>query len=264
LSKQTIMQYGQAVNPEGLRADGRRVGELRKVYCRLGGLAGDGSAVFQMGNTHVACSVHGPRERRGRVDGTEQKAVVTCEYSMAPFATQDRKQPVRRDRRSMEVGRILANTFAAVIETERFPRSEIHIVVTVLQADGGARGACINAISLAMADAGIPMKDLVASCAAGRVADTILLDPNFREASSGMDLPVALLASSEKIVMCQMDHKLPAEDFGKVLRVAMDGALVIAGIMKAVINDYLVATVNAQQQLAQSAAATKKENEDAE
>lgn len=256
------MQHGQAVNGEGLRADGRRVGELRKVSCRLGGLAGDGSAVFQMGNTHVACSVHGPRERRGRGAGTEQKAVVTCEYSMAPFATQDRKQPVRRDRRSMEVARILANVFAAVIETERFPRSEIHIVVTVLQADGGARGACINAISLALADAGIPMTDLVASCAAGRMSDTILLDPNFREASSGMDLPVAVLASSEKIVMCQMDHKLPAEDFGKVLRVAMDGAMVIAGIMKSVINDYLVAALNAQQMAQQSAAAAaaKQEN----
>ena len=51
----------------------------------------------------------------------------------------------------------------------------------VLQADGGMRGACINAATLALADAGIGMRDLVAGCAAGYLDGTPLLDLNHQE-----------------------------------------------------------------------------------
>ena len=44
-----------------------------------------------------------------------------------------------------------------------------------LQADGGSRCAALDAASVALADAGIPMRDMVSACAAGKVADTIIL-----------------------------------------------------------------------------------------
>ncbi len=68
--------------------------------------------------------------------------------------------------------------------------------------------------------------------AAGRVDGFTLLDLNFSEDSRGLDLPVAVMAGSRKIVMCQMDSKLPLADFEPVLNVAIDGALAIATVMQ--------------------------------
>jgi len=78
----------------------------------------------------------------------------------------------------MEISLLLKQTFEQVIRVERFPRSQIDINVHVLSADGGTRCACINAITLALIDAGIPMKDMVVACAAGMVSETPILDLN--------------------------------------------------------------------------------------
>lgn len=242
----------------GLRVDGRREGELRHVSMRFGEEeAGSGVAYYQQGNTHVCAVVTGPRESNRK--GDRNGAVIECEvrgkgregreggvwwkvhlnsdmqYNMAAFSTGERKQPMKRDRRSVEIALLLKRTFEAVVHTERFPNSQIDIVVTVLSADGGTRCAAINAVTLALVDAGIPMKDLVVACAAGRVDDRVLLDLNFAEDSQGLDLPVAVLASSGKVVMCQMDHKMPIGDFKGVLQVAIDGSLRIAELMREVV-----------------------------
>lgn len=220
------------VSPEGLRRDGRKWNELRKVSCRLGGLNGcDGSSVYQQGNTHVIASVYGPRECK-RSKAKSDRAVISCEYNMAAFSTQDRKAPSKRDRRSMEISLILEKVFEKVIQTTKYPRSEINICVSVLAADGGTRCASINAITLALMDAGIPMVDMVVACAAGKVGDNMLLDLNFREDSNGVDLPVAILSSSNKVVLCQMDSKLPIGEFRGLLSLAMDGASQINLIIK--------------------------------
>jgi exosome complex component RRP41 len=87
---------------------------------------------------------------------------------MAAFASREHKTPNRRDRRAAEMSAMLRRIFEAVIEVERFPRSEIRISVTVLAADGGTRCAAVNAVSLALAHAGVPMRDLVVACAAGQ------------------------------------------------------------------------------------------------
>jgi 3' exoribonuclease family, domain 1 len=82
------------ISPEGLRADGRRANELRRVQCRVGlfGRA-DGSAYFALGNTKVLAAVYGPRPlSQSRVrDGKHDRALIRCEYSMAAFSTGERK-----------------------------------------------------------------------------------------------------------------------------------------------------------------------------
>jgi exosome complex component RRP41 len=54
-------------------------------------------------------------------------------------------------------------------------------VLQVLQADGGTRCACINAACMALANAGIPMRDMVAGCAVGYLQSSPLLDLNYQE-----------------------------------------------------------------------------------
>ena len=84
----------------GLRVDGRRPNELRRLRAHLGVLrAADGSAYLEMGNTKVVAAVYGPREvRRGRAAAAHDRAIVTCEFSMATFSTGERRRRSKGDK----------------------------------------------------------------------------------------------------------------------------------------------------------------------
>lgn len=60
-------------------------------------------------------------------------------------------------------------------------RSQIDIVVEVMQSDGGLKSACLNAITLALIDAGLPMRDFMASCTASCIDGHVLVDTNYIE-----------------------------------------------------------------------------------
>ena len=103
----------------------------------------------------------------------------------------------------------------------------------VLQADAGTRTAGINAAAVALADAGIPMKSMISSCAAGKVADTIVLDPMKEEDNFGQaDLPIAMTPSGE-ITLVQMDGGLTPEEFHQAVQLAMKGARDIYELQRA-------------------------------
>jgi len=98
------------------------------------------------------------------------------------------------------------------------------VFIEVLQADGGTRCASITAASLALADAGIPLKDLVVACAAGKADDTLVLDLMDEEDKLGKaDVPVALMPSLNGITLLQMDGKLTHEEFETAVNMAIEG-----------------------------------------
>ena len=86
-----------------------------------------------------------------------------------------------------------------MIETDKFPRSEIRICVTVLAMDGGMRIACVNATTLALAHAGVPMRELVGAGSAALVSGVLLSDPTLREDSQGAALHLASGEQSERV-----------------------------------------------------------------
>ncbi|KAF9617760.1 hypothetical protein IFM89_038522, partial [Coptis chinensis] len=226
------------VSPEGLRLDGRRPMEMRQIRGEVGAVSkADGSAVFEMGNTKVIAAVYGPREVQNRSQQMSDKALVRCEYSMANFSTGDRMRKPKGDRRSIEISLVIRQTMEACIMTHLMPRSQIDIFVQVLQADGGTRSACINAATLALADAGIPMRDIVTSCSAGFLNSTPLLDLNYIEDSAGgPDVTVGMLSKLEKVTLLQMDAKLPMETFETVMQLAMEGCKAVANYIREVKN----------------------------
>ncbi|KAG0576565.1 hypothetical protein M758_5G084100 [Ceratodon purpureus] len=222
------------VSPEGLRLDGRRPHEMRHMHAVVGVVpSADGSALFHMGNTKVMAVVYGPHEVSNRTHQLHDRALVRCEYSMATFSTGERRRRGKTDRRSTELSLVIGQTMEAAIMTHLLPRTQIDIYVQVLQADGGTRAACINAASIALADAGIPMRDLVVSCAAGYLNSTPLLDLNYQEDSGGgPDLVVGYFPKLEKLSLLQMDSKVPIETFEKVLELATEGAKAVATFMR--------------------------------
>eukprot|EP00771_Trimastix_marina_P000744 gnl/Trimastix_PCT/1774.p1 GENE.gnl/Trimastix_PCT/1774~~gnl/Trimastix_PCT/1774.p1 ORF type:complete len:250 (-),score=35.14 gnl/Trimastix_PCT/1774:205-954(-) len=230
------MSKGLKVLFGGLRPDGRRPEELRTISCELGVYPqADGSAIFTQGQTKVLATVSGPKEAIWRSQSLHDRAFITCDFCMSPFsATERRRRGLKSaDRRSTEIGLLIHQTMDSVVMTELYPRSQIDISVTVLQADGGTRCAAVNAATLALIDAGVAMKDFVVGCAAGYLQDTPLLDLNYLEDSSGgPDLPVALLAKTGEISLMQSDAQLPLDQFHAVFELACRGCREIARHMK--------------------------------
>ncbi|KMZ72180.1 Exosome complex component RRP41 [Zostera marina] len=225
------------VNLQGIRLDGRRPKELRQLCAEIGVVSkADGSAAFEMGNTRVIAAVFGPRAVQNRSQKIANRALVRCEYSMAKFSTGDRVRRPKGDRRSMEISLVIRQTMEACIMTQLMPNSQIDICLQVLQADGGTRSACINAATLALADAGIPMCDIVVSCSAGYLNTTPLLDLNYIEDSGGgPDVTVGILAKMNKVTLLQMDNKLPFDTFEKVMQLAIDGCEAISKYIREVL-----------------------------
>ncbi|XP_049849454.1 uncharacterized protein LOC126318691 isoform X2 [Schistocerca gregaria] len=158
---------------------------------------------------------------------------------MARFSTNEHRKRSKGDRRSTEISLIIKQTFEAAILTYLYPNRQIDIFVQVVQADGGTRCAGINAATLALIDAGIPISDFVVACAAGCHEETPILDLNyFEDSSSSPDVPVAIFPKSGKVIVVQMDSKLPLSTFEKVMDTAIDGCYKIYAIMTEIVMQY--------------------------
>jgi exosome complex component RRP41 len=224
---------------DGLRLDGRGADQIRPIKIEVGVLArADGSCYIEMGGNKVIAAVYGPREVHPRHLQEVTRAIVRYRYNMASFSVEERKRP-GPDRRSYELSKVSREALEPVILTSYFPRSVIDVFVEVLQADAGTRTAGINAASVALADAGIPMKSMISSCAAGKVADTLILDPMKEEDNFGQaDMPVAMTPSGE-ITLLQMDGRLSQEEFCHALQMAMRGCREVYEIQrKSLIDKY--------------------------
>lgn len=232
----------ELLSDQGFRLDGRKPHELRKTQCRLGVFGqSDGSAYLEQGNTKVLATVYGPHEVRGsRTKTLHDRVLVNCQYSMATFSTGERKRRPRGDRRSQEMTMHLRQTFEAAIKTELYPRSQIDIFVEVIQADGGNFCACINAATLALLDAGIPMKDYVCACAVGFANDTPLVDVSYIEGmGGGPELILALLPRSEQIVLLEMNSRLHVDHLEKMLEVATKGCKDTYAILDQAVREHI-------------------------
>jgi exosome complex component RRP41 len=202
------------IDDNGLRVDGRRIDELRPVKLEVGVLdKADGSAHIEHGKNKILAAVYGPREAHPKHIALADRAVVRCRYHMAPFSTDERKSPAP-SRREQELSKVIRESLEPSIMSEYFPRSTIDIFIEVLQADAGTRCAGITAASLALADAGIPMRELVAGCAAGKIEGKVVLDLSDIEDKQGeADLPVALMPKSNVISLLQMDGSFTEDEF---------------------------------------------------
>jgi len=223
------------ITDDGLRLDGRRADEIRPMKIEIGVLSrADGSCYLEWGKNKVLVGVFGPREVHPRRTQRADTAVIRYKYNMASFSVEDRARP-GPSRRSIEISKVSREAFEPVIMTELFPKTAIDIFVEVLQADAGTRTAAINASSVALADAGIPMKGLITSCAFGKVDGQIVLDLNKEEDNYGeADFPVAMTQDGE-ITLVQMDGHLTPDEIKKGLELVKKGCKEILELQQAVL-----------------------------
>lgn len=209
---------------DGKRADGRALDELRPLKIEAGVLnRADGSAYVEWGDNKILAAVYGPRECLPRHAANPYRAVVHCRYSMAPFSSPEEHGRAGPSRRSVELSKVIREVFENVIFTEQFPKTSIDVFVEVLQSDGGTRCASITAAAVALADAGIPMSDLVAAVAVGKADGEILLDLSRIEDNFGeSDVPIAISPRNGDVLLFQMDGLLTKEELQKALAMAAE------------------------------------------
>ena len=202
------------IDENGLRIDGRRPDELRQIKIEAGVLENaDGSAYVEFGKNKVLAAVYGPRECHPRHLQNPSKAIIQCKYNMMTFSVSDRKRP-GPDRRSVEISKIISEALESVVQTELVPRASIDVYMEILQANAGTRCAGLVAASVALADAGVPMKDIIPAIAVGKADGKLLLDLNKEEDNYGQaDVPMAIIPKTGEVVLLQMDGHMTQEEF---------------------------------------------------
>ena len=208
--------YGdiQMIDENGLRMDGRTATQVRPITIETGVVpVADGSCRMTWGTNDVIVAIYGPMEAHPRKIQRQDRAVLDVRYNMAPFSTSDRIRP-GFNRRSREISKVTADALESVVLLELYPRSKIRVEIEVLCAEAGTRCVGLTAASVALADAGIPMSDLVVSVASGKVNDVVVCDLNKEEDNYGeADLPMGVLPNSGELVFLQMDGDLSPEEF---------------------------------------------------
>jgi exosome complex component RRP41 len=219
---------------KGVRIDQRQINELRPIEIEVGVLdKANGSAYLVWGENKILAAVYGPREVHPRHLAKPDRAFIRCRYHMAPFSTDERKHPAP-SRREVELSKVIRMALEPAILTDLFPRTGIDIFIEVLQSHGGTRCASITAAAIALADAGIPLRDLVVACAAGKIEDQIVLDLNDIEDQKGeADVPVAIMPRTGAITLLQMDGLLTQDEFRQALDLAIQGCKTVYDLQKA-------------------------------
>lgn len=230
----------ELISDQGLRLDGRRANELRRIQYKMGVFTQpDGSAYFEQGNTKVLVAVYGPHKQTKDKQGDD--FVLNCQYSMATFSTSERKNRPRGDRKSEEMAIHLKQSLSAAIMVELYERSQIDVFVEILEADGGQYCASVNAATLALVDAGICLREYVCACTASIAnGDIPLLDvSHIEEVSGGPTLCISALPTSEKVALLEMSQRFHLDHLPKVLKTAMDGCKEVQKIIDKAVREYL-------------------------
>lgn len=222
------------------RFDGRGMDELRPMSAKVGIIPrADGSAMFKIGKTVALCAVYGPRELHPKFMQNPETGILRVNYNMMPFSGHGERVRPGGGRRSKEISMVMQNALLPVLDLKEYPNSVVDIFVELPQTDAGTRCAAITAASMALADAGLEMKDMVCAVAAGRCEDKIVVDLNYLEDSheDGADVPVAVLPNSGKITLLQMDGEVTREQINEIIKKAKEACKKIYEVQKAALKE---------------------------
>jgi len=219
------------------RFDGRKFEELREISAKVGVVPNaDGSAIFAQGDTIAIASVFGPKIFHPKNQQNPEKGVLRVHYGMLSFSVTERVKP-GISRRSQEINQVTEWALTPVVMLEELPGTVVDVHINILQANAGTRCAGINAAALALAHAGIPMREMVSAVAIGKMDKTIVSDvtkeeEDYEDGEGATDIPMAYLPNSEKVTLLQLDGKIQPEKFKEALLAGKEACKKIAEIQK--------------------------------
>lgn len=225
------------------RPDGRGVEDLRPISAKVGVVPNaDGSAMFQFGETIAIAAVYGPKEHHPRNQQNPEKGTLRCNYNMLSFSVSDRIRP-GPSRRSTEISQITSWALEPVLMIDRYAGQVIDVHIHIIQADASTRCAGINAAAMALAHAGIPMRNLVSSVSIGKLDKQLVVDvdkeeEDWEEGEGATDIPITMTGNKE-ITHLQLDGKINKEELKEAVELAKNATDKIYEVQKQALKDSL-------------------------
>ena len=233
------------MSKEFKRPDGRKVDEMRKITAKVGVIPNaDGSAMFSFGDTVAIAAVYGPKKMHPQHLQDVEKGTLRYTYNMMSFSVTERIRP-GPSRRSQEISKISQWALEPVVMIHKFPGTVIDVHVSILQANASTRCAGINAAALALAHAGVPMKDLVSSVSIGKLDKQLVVDvskdeEDWEEGEGATDIPITMTPDG-KITHIQLDGKIESKQLKEALALSRKACKEIYEVQKKALKESLEA-----------------------
>jgi polyribonucleotide nucleotidyltransferase len=205
------------------RVDGRGYGDLRRISCEVGVLPrAHGSAIFQRGETQaLALATLAPIEEAQMIDaygGGEQSKRFILHYNFPPFSVGETGRTGGPGRREIGHGALAERSLEPIVPSENDFRYAIRISSEIMESNGSTSMASVCGGMLALMDAGVPMKEMVAGISIGLVSEPgennqlkryeLLTDIIGSEDHFG-DMDFKLCGTAAGVTGFQLDLKLP-------------------------------------------------------
>ena len=229
------------------REDGRKADEPREMKAEVGVIPNaDGSAMFQFGDTIAIAAVYGPKQMHPQHSQDPEKGTLRCNYNMLSFSVTDRIRP-GPSRRSTEISKITEWALEPALMIDKFPSMVIDVHIDILQANASTRCAGINAAALALAHAGIPMKDLVSSVSIGKLDKQLVVDVNkheedFEEGEGATDIAMSFLSNSGDLSHIQLDGYISPKELKEAVKMGKEAIKKIYEVQKQALKNSLKET----------------------
>lgn len=207
------------------RSDGRNIDDIREMKSKVGIVDNaDGSAMFQFGETIAIAAVYGPKKMHPQHMQDLERGTLRCSYNMMSFSVDDRIRP-GINRRSTEIGKITEWALEPVLMIDDFPGMVIDVHIHIVQANASTRCAGINAAAMALAHAGIPMRDIVSSVSIGKLDKQLVVDltkeeEDFEEGEGATDIPITMTSLEKEITHIQLDGKIRKDELNEAIQLA--------------------------------------------
>ncbi len=224
------------------RPDGRGITEMRPITAKVGVVPNaDGSAMFSFGDTVAIAAVYGPKKMHPQHSQNPEKGTLRCNYNMMSFSVNDRIRP-GPSRRSQEISKVTEWALEPVVMLDNYPNMVIDVHIQILQANASTRCAGINAAAMALAHAGIPMKELVSSVSIGKLDKTLVVDVNkkeedWEEGEGATDIAMSFTSNSDKITHMQLDGHITTEQLEEAMKLGHEATKKIYEIQKNTLKD---------------------------
>lgn len=198
--------------------------------------AAAGSAYAEVGQTKVIVSVYGPRESKKAQHFSDQGR-LNCDVKFTSFATPVRGKAGQAPE-DKELSSLLHRALEGAVQLHTFPKTTVDVFALILQSGGSDLSVVISCASLALADAGVAMYDLVSAVSASCVGQRLLLDSStVEEQWEDGGLLVAFMPSRNEVTQFHLTGEWTTSRASDALEACLDACRKLVSIMRACLKE---------------------------